>query len=157
MGAAGSDVVEWELDLGAIRPLERVVIWGRRGEDGTPAGLRVTVLDAERRPVFGAPLSKEAKSILQESYPQRDTNRFGLLEAKVEAPLLWSAETPHLYTLVLSLVDPKGAVVQAASARIGFREVEARGGRVLTVPLREGLSTTRIVERIRAGLSAQDP
>ncbi|MBM3856247.1 MAG: DUF1553 domain-containing protein, partial [Verrucomicrobia bacterium] len=42
----------WELDLGSSRPLERVVLWGRRGEDGTPAGLRVTVLDAERRPVF---------------------------------------------------------------------------------------------------------
>jgi hypothetical protein len=28
---------------------------------------------------------------------------------------------------------------------------------VLTVPLRPGLSTTRIVERIRAGRSALDP
>ena len=42
----------WELDLGSTLPLEQVVLWGRRGEDGTPAGLRVTVLDAERRPVF---------------------------------------------------------------------------------------------------------
>ena len=42
----------WELDLGAELPLERVLVWGRRGEDGTPAGLRVTVLDAARQPVF---------------------------------------------------------------------------------------------------------
>ncbi len=42
----------WELDLGAVEPLERVVLWARRGEDGTPAGLRVVVLDAERNPVF---------------------------------------------------------------------------------------------------------
>ena len=42
----------WELDLGAEQPLERVLIWGRRGEEGTPMGLRVTVLDQERRPVF---------------------------------------------------------------------------------------------------------
>ena len=42
----------WELDLGVELPLERVLIWGRRGEEGTPMGLRVTVLDQERRPVF---------------------------------------------------------------------------------------------------------
>lgn len=42
----------WELDLGAEQPLEKVLLWGRRGEEGTPMGLRVTVLDQERRPVF---------------------------------------------------------------------------------------------------------
>ena len=40
---------------------------------------------------------------------------------------------------------------------VGREFVEARGGRVLSVPLREGLSTSRIVERIRAGRSALDP
>ena len=34
--------------------------------------------------------------------------------------------------------------------------VESYGGRVANIPLREGLSTTRIVERIRAGKSALD-
>jgi len=40
---------------------------------------------------------------------------------------------------------------------VGREFVEARGGRVLSVPLREGLSTTSIVARIRAGRSALDP
>ena len=40
---------------------------------------------------------------------------------------------------------------------VGREFVESRGGRVLTVPVREGFGTTRIVERIRAGLSALDP
>lgn len=40
---------------------------------------------------------------------------------------------------------------------VGREFVEASGGRVLNVPLREGLSTTSIVERIRAGRSALDP
>jgi D-beta-D-heptose 7-phosphate kinase/D-beta-D-heptose 1-phosphate adenosyltransferase len=35
--------------------------------------------------------------------------------------------------------------------------VESYGGRVANVPLREGLSTTRIVERIREGKSASEP
>ncbi len=40
---------------------------------------------------------------------------------------------------------------------VGREFVEARGGRALSVPLCEGLSTTAIVERIRAGRSALDP
>jgi rfaE bifunctional protein nucleotidyltransferase chain/domain len=40
---------------------------------------------------------------------------------------------------------------------VGRESVEARGGTVLNVPLREGLSTTALLERIRQGLSALDP
>lgn len=40
---------------------------------------------------------------------------------------------------------------------VGREFVEGRGGRVLTVPVRAGHSTTRLVERIRAGRSALDP
>lgn len=47
-----SDDPWWELDLGATVPVEKILLWGRRGEDGTPTGLRVTVFDAERRPLF---------------------------------------------------------------------------------------------------------
>jgi rfaE bifunctional protein nucleotidyltransferase chain/domain len=40
---------------------------------------------------------------------------------------------------------------------VGREFVESRGGRVLNVPLREGLSTTALIERIVAGKSAFDP
>jgi D-beta-D-heptose 7-phosphate kinase/D-beta-D-heptose 1-phosphate adenosyltransferase len=39
---------------------------------------------------------------------------------------------------------------------VGREVVEARGGKVVSVPLREGMSTTTIVERILAGRSAID-
>jgi D-beta-D-heptose 7-phosphate kinase/D-beta-D-heptose 1-phosphate adenosyltransferase len=45
----------------------------------------------------------------------------------------------------------------AVDAIVGKEFVEARGGRVLNVPLREGLSTTALLERVRAGRSALDP
>jgi beta-galactosidase len=105
-----------------------------RSHDGAKADgftVEAQLFDADRRPVLTAPVAKDAKPILDEKYPQRDTNPFGVLEAKVAAPRLWSAETPYLYTLVLSLKDGRGAVVQATSARVGFREVEVRGGRLL--------------------------
>jgi len=40
---------------------------------------------------------------------------------------------------------------------VGREFVEARGGRVVRVPLREGLSTTSLIDRIVAGKSALDP
>ena len=39
---------------------------------------------------------------------------------------------------------------------VGRDVVESRGGRVLTIPVREGHSTTRLIERIRSGKSALD-
>ncbi|MDO4864056.1 MAG: glycoside hydrolase family 2 TIM barrel-domain containing protein [Ruminococcus sp.] len=42
---------------------------------------------------------------------------------KVTAPKLWSAETPNLYALVLTLKDDKGAVQEIVSSQLGFREV----------------------------------
>ena len=40
---------------------------------------------------------------------------------------------------------------------VGREFVESRGGRVVRVRLREGLSSSRLIERIRAGRSALDP
>lgn len=39
---------------------------------------------------------------------------------------------------------------------VGRTFVEARGGRVLSIPVREGFSTSALIERIRAGRSAFD-
>ena len=87
--------------------------------------------DAAGTPLFDPPLAKAAVEIAGQKYPQRDNVPFGLLEGKVAKPKKWSAETPYLYTLVLSLADATGTVLEAQSARVGFREVEVRGGRLL--------------------------
>ncbi|EWH10122.1 glycoside hydrolase [Catenovulum agarivorans DS-2] len=64
-----------------------------------------------------------ADSIMQQ-YPQRENIQFDLLNLKVAQPKLWSAETPNLYTLVLTLKNDQGEVVEAKSTRVGFREVK---------------------------------
>jgi beta-galactosidase len=56
------------------------------------------------------------------------------LEAGIEKRLKvkpWSSEDPQLYTLVVSLSDPKGKVVEATSCRVGFRRVEVAGRELL--------------------------
>lgn len=40
----------------------------------------------------------------------------------------WSAETPALYQLLVSLLDPEGEVVESVVERIGFRRVEIKDG-----------------------------
>ncbi len=42
----------------------------------------------------------------------------------IEKPRKWSAETPYLYTLLMTLIDPEGNPTDFESCRIGFRRVE---------------------------------
>src|SRR3546814_2804653 len=67
----------------------------------------------------------------------RMTTRFtGKLRAN--SPKQWSADVPHLYTVVLSLRDGyDGIVTQAESCRVGFRTVTIANGllRVNGTPL----------------------
>ncbi|MGW2616041.1 glycoside hydrolase family 2 TIM barrel-domain containing protein [Streptomyces sp. NPDC001500] len=46
----------------------------------------------------------------------------------VPAPRLWSAEHPELYTAVLRLRDPAGAVIETLSHRVGLREFALKDG-----------------------------
>ena len=43
----------------------------------------------------------------------------------------WSAETPHLYDLQISLSDSKGVLVESFIQRIGFKRVEVKNGNLL--------------------------
>jgi beta-galactosidase/beta-glucuronidase len=44
----------------------------------------------------------------------------------VDAPKLWTSETPHCYTLLLRNVDESGAVREVQRQTVGFRTVEIR-------------------------------
>ncbi len=55
----------------------------------------------------------------------------------VPSPLKWTAETPHLHTLLLTHLDGNGDVQEVVTARVGFRKVEIEEGqlRVNGVPV----------------------
>lgn len=48
------------------------------------------------------------------------------LTMNVSAPRLWSAETPNLYDLVLTLTDSQGKTIDKRQQKVGFREVSVR-------------------------------
>ncbi|MDR3119117.1 MAG: DUF4981 domain-containing protein [Mediterranea sp.] len=78
------------------------------------------ILDAEHR-----------AANMNEWYPQRGPRKMGRITAVIDRPRLWTAETPELYTLALSLEDSTGVVVEQICQRIGFRSVETKDGRLL--------------------------
>lgn len=43
----------------------------------------------------------------------------------------WSAETPYLYTMLVSVTDQEGKTLEAFRHRVGFRTVEMRNGQLL--------------------------
>lgn len=74
--------------------------------------------------VFQKPLERTAESIINEIYPRLDNVKFGLLETTVKNPAKWSDEAPNLYTLVLSLQDSTGNILETKSCKVGFRSIE---------------------------------
>ena len=52
------------------------------------------------------------------------------LSEQIKNPLLWSAEKPHLYTIILSLKDSDGKELEAMSSKFGFRKIEVKNKRV---------------------------
>ena len=53
------------------------------------------------------------------------------LAAKVLNPKKWTAETPNLYKLLLTLKDSSGKVLEVIPASVGFRKVEIKNGDLL--------------------------
>ncbi len=87
-----------------------------------------SLFSPEGNTMFDEPLKKQVTEIIYEPYPQRDNVYFGLLEKEVACPEKWSAEKPTLYTLVLTLKDSNGDIMETRSAKVGFREVDIKNG-----------------------------
>ncbi|MFR9645244.1 MAG: glycoside hydrolase family 2 TIM barrel-domain containing protein [Rikenellaceae bacterium] len=99
--------------------------------------IKAQLFDAESTPLFAEALSCSAKKLFLERYPARDIPKFAVMEADITSPNKWSAETPYLYTLVLSMVNPDGEVTEARSHKIGFRTVEFSKDNALLINGRE--------------------
>jgi beta-galactosidase len=58
-----------------------------------------------------------------------------VFERKIKNPKQWTAETPHLYTLVITLREKYGktfnTAIETVSTRIGFRKIEIKDGQLL--------------------------
>ena len=69
-------------------------------------------------------LDKRGKKVFEKTVPQSESR----VSQVITKPQLWSAETPVLYDLLLTLKNGKGKVVEVIPGRVGFREVEIKSG-----------------------------
>jgi beta-galactosidase len=60
-----------------------------------------------------------------------EEERLVTLTEKVPGVKHWTAETPNLYTLLISLKDRRGNDLEVIACKVGFRTVEIRGGQLL--------------------------
>ena len=53
------------------------------------------------------------------------------LSTTIEGVKPWTGETPYLYTLILTLKDLKGSVLEVVRQKVGFRRIEIKDGQLL--------------------------
>lgn len=94
----------------------------RYGESNLGAKLaEVALYDDKNVECFEKPLSQSLNDNGEETVLE--------FESGVENPKKWSAEQPNLYTLVITLKNSDGNVLESVSHRIGFRKVEIKNRR----------------------------
>lgn len=109
-----------------------------RGMTGKGTTLQGVLKDASGREI--ATLKGDVEDILDlehkagrmnEWYPQRGPRKLGRMSATVKSPKRWTAETPYLYKLHLTLLTAEGEVIEQVEQAVGFRSVEIRNGQLL--------------------------
>lgn len=109
-----------------------------RGMTGKGTTLQGVLKDASGREI--ATLKGDVEDILDlehkagrmnEWYPQRGPRKLGRMSATIKSPRRWTAETPYLYKLHLTLLTAEGEVIEQVEQSVGFRSVEIRNGQLL--------------------------
>ncbi len=94
------------------------------GEQADKYQIELRLLDSDLRPMPGQSPSSEVTI-------QADGEVALDLEESVTNPEKWSAENPCLYTLLITLRDAKGEIIEVIPGKFGFRSVELKDGNML--------------------------
>ena len=103
----------------------RLRLAARAGFPGSPEegwSVEAQLYDPRGKAVFTKGLRAEVPA----GHPATLSRLEAWIDHAVPRPLLWSAELPHLYTVVVTLRDPRGTAVETTAVRLGFRSVEVR-------------------------------
>lgn len=74
-------------------------------------------------------VDEQGKLLAVESQKALINKKSGLslnFSKEIPNPKKWTAETPNLYTLAISLKNKKGNVIEAVSCKVGFRKIEIK-------------------------------
>ncbi len=118
-----------DLQSGHLR-IRAQVDMGPKPEAGWTLSFRL--VNANGKDVFKSPL-EAGVPVTRDPSRGGGRQRSAILniDKPVRRPKLWSSEEPCLYTLVVSLRDANGKIVQTTAVRTGFRRVEIKGRKLL--------------------------
>ncbi len=107
----------------------------RNGEFGLAVKLRNAGEQAATVLVEGTLLDPAGKTVaaprITLSVPPGGQDQTAEIKTSVPDPLKWTAETPNLYKLLLTLHDAAGKTLEVIPAKVGFRKVEIKHGDLL--------------------------
>ncbi len=115
----GSEAPWWELDLGGTQAIEKIIVWGRTGLEPTPAGLRVVLLDEQKKVVWD-------QAALPAPKPNRTLNPGEPREVKLARAVADYAQADHDESLVITESETRPAARRrratgpAAAAKRGW-------------------------------------
>lgn len=90
-----------------------------------PYTVEVTLLDQNGQRVGTDPLMADSISLVAGQEAVLD------LQALIARPLKWTAETPNLYQVLLTLKDHVGTVAEVQQCKFGFRKIEIVNAQLL--------------------------
>lgn len=108
-----------------------VEVYIPRAEAMADYRVEAMLYDAPGRPVFAAPLIAPVRSETGWLMTTSIKTACATFSQPVTHPQKWTAETPYLYQLVLTLLDANGQAVDFESCHVGFRQVEIKEGMML--------------------------
>ena len=73
-------------------------------------------------------LDSSGRPISKTSVPLDDSAKYKNVVITLNDPKKWSAETPYLYTVLTTLTDKQGKVIEVIPQKTGFRKVEIKEG-----------------------------
>ena len=114
--------IEQKSSVAALEVKTKIENMGKAIDTLSPSTLEATLFDPD-----GQPISTNSLGV---SIPQ-NSEREVTFAMNVHEALLWSAETPNLYKLLLTLKGASGAVCEVIPVNIGLRTVEIRNGDLL--------------------------
>ena len=86
--------------------------------------IQIDIWDVENQSILDSPATKDL-AINEEGETAI------VFDLDIKNPKKWTAETPNLYSLLLSLSDDSGQTTEVVTCRVGFRKVEIKEGRLL--------------------------
>ncbi|MCX6538575.1 MAG: DUF4981 domain-containing protein [Acidobacteria bacterium] len=132
------DVTLWSVDTVHIRDVEvRADLDAdlRDGRVGVKADIQNTATSprsfAMRATLLGVRNARIAEETVTLNGVDAGKSSSSSITLVVPAPQKWSAESPTLYTLLVTLLDDKARPIEVIPQRVGFRKVEMKDGQFL--------------------------